>query len=121
MGRDLGEWDFGDREGRKGSSGSTSTMTQTATALAGTTYMQIKDDGEGTIWVATYGEGLSQFNTKTGGFHHYKHIATDPNSPGSDRLHTLLSDSNGIVWIGTYDGGLDRLDTVYRDIQTLCP
>ncbi|HLI92611.1 MAG TPA: ATP-binding protein, partial [Puia sp.] len=86
-------------------------------SLGGDNVYAITDDGEGTVWVATYGEGLSQYNSRTGGFHHFKHVASDPNTPGSNRLHTLMSDSNGILWIGTYDGGLDRLDA-YTGIFT---
>jgi signal transduction histidine kinase/ligand-binding sensor domain-containing protein len=64
----------------------------------------------GEIWIAT-GDGLDQFIPAQSRFEHYRAIRTDPNTPTSNRLRTLLEDSAGFLWIGTDGGGLNRLNT----------
>jgi ligand-binding sensor domain-containing protein len=64
----------------------------------------------GEMWIAT-GDGLDHFIPAQRHFEHYRAIRTDPNTPTSNRIRTLLEDSAGFLWIGTDGGGLNRLNT----------
>jgi ligand-binding sensor domain-containing protein/signal transduction histidine kinase len=59
---------------------------------------------DGSLWVATDGNGLYRFNN--GSFHRFG------KSDGllSDTIRTLYLDARGVLWIGTADNGLERWD-----------
>lgn len=61
----------------------------------------------GSVWVGTYGGGVSRFEDKATGFSSYQHDATDAGSLGSDQINVLYEDRSGLIWIGTDDAGVD--------------
>ena len=77
-------------------------------SLGGNGLHRVYADKEGKIWLGI-GNGLDQFDTKTGRFKHYKHDQNDPNSFNGDFVNPILRDRKGYVWIGT-GKGLERLD-----------
>jgi two-component system sensor histidine kinase ChiS len=81
-------------------------------SLGSTAVLVIYEDSAGTLWVGTWGGGLSQLvDRETGKFVHYRHNPDDPHSLGDDVVWAIHEDSTGALWVGNYDvGGLDKLD-----------
>jgi PAS domain S-box-containing protein len=69
----------------------------------------IHEDQEGSLWISTWGDGVSRYDPKTGNFTNYRHEENNPQSLGSNNVWSLFVDSKGIVWAAT-DGGLTKLD-----------
>lgn len=66
-------------------------------------------DKKNGLWVATH-EGLLWIDPKREVFRRYSHDPRNPNSLGTDFLHTVLADGRGRVWAG--GGGLTRFEPV---------
>ena len=80
-----------------------------------TTIMQgVKDH----LWIGTWGNGLIDFNKKTGKIDHYFNVANDSTTLSSNRITSIAKDSDGHIWVGTFGGGLNRMvknKNVYSD------
>lgn len=66
-------------------------------------YTHILEDSEGTIWLASYRDGLYYYNPKTrqrGNFF----SRTQNTSAGALRINRIFEDSNKIIWIASEDG-----------------
>ena len=74
----------------------------------------ILEDADGTLWVATEGEGLLVRGPADVTFHPYLHQPKDPNSLRSYNLSSVLRDHKGRLWIGSLDAGIDRFDEASR-------
>jgi serine/threonine protein kinase/streptogramin lyase len=59
-------------------------------------------DGDGNLWVGTWGGGLWRFNSTSGEWREFDERA---GAPSSDIL-TITPDANGTVWFGTWYDGL---------------
>ncbi|MCP4757459.1 MAG: hypothetical protein GY866_41895 [Proteobacteria bacterium] len=66
-------------------------------------------DGNGSLWICTYGAGFNRFDPMKGTFTRYRHREKDPNSLSNDYVWYIHQDGNGILWIGT-EGGLNGFD-----------
>ena len=66
----------------------------------------ITDDGEGTIFVSDYGNGLAVYNTLTGQTRSYSMNHSDKRKGRlcNDWVKSLCLDSRGLLWIGTTNG-----------------
>jgi len=64
-------------------------------------------DEEETVWVGTYGRGLSFYNSLLHKFSHYKQIPNDKNSLCNNHVNVIYEEDD-YLWIGT-EGGLSRL------------
>ncbi len=69
-------------------------------SLSNDLIMDIQEDREGKIWVATWGGGLNRFDPDSGGFTPYQHDPEDSTSLGGNFLSSLHEDSRGWLWIG---------------------
>jgi ligand-binding sensor domain-containing protein/signal transduction histidine kinase len=82
--------------------------------------LSLAEDGSGTLWVGTSGQGLCKFDRTRGECSMYRHAARDPTTLSNDTISDLKLDREGLLWIATADG-LDRFDpvtqgfSVYRD------
>ncbi|MGD2034595.1 MAG: two-component regulator propeller domain-containing protein, partial [Bacteroidales bacterium] len=65
-------------------------------------------DKQKTVWVGTYGKGLSYYNSLHYKFKHYKHIPSDPNSLNNNHVNVIYKEKD-LLWIGT-EGGLNIYD-----------
>lgn len=79
-------------------------------ALPGTSIIDLIEDPDGGIWIATELNGLSRFDKRTRSFRTYRHDPDDPQSLSANELSAVEVDANGVLWIGTSGEGLNRLD-----------
>lgn len=72
--------------------------------LSDDTVFKILIDDEGTIWIATDGNGIFQYSQ--GEFHHW----TAENGLPDNNVADILQDRQGNIWIGTFYGGVSKFD-----------
>ena len=63
----------------------------------------------GRIWLGTWGGGLVELDTATGGMRTLRRQRGRPDTLGDDKVLTLLDDAGGTLWVGTWGGGVSRL------------
>ncbi len=73
------------------------------------------EDRRGRLWVGTWGGGLNRFDRlpgrpETGGFVHFRHDPSDPESLSNDRVTCFAEELDSTLWVGTFEGGLNRFD-----------
>jgi hypothetical protein len=61
-------------------------------------------DGDGTLWVGSYGAGLAHIDPTTRIIHYYEAMDSLP----QNLVTALLLDADGSLWVGTSWGGLAR-------------
>jgi len=83
--------------------------TENPSSIGGNFVHWIQEDQEGNLWIATWGDGISRYDPRTGHFTNYFHEENNPQSLGSDFVWSLFIDSEGFVWTTT-DNGLGKLD-----------
>jgi PAS domain S-box-containing protein len=67
--------------------------------------IDIKEDGQGALWIGTDSSGLQRFDPTTGQFTAiYKHNENDPASLSNNRVNSVLFDHSGTMWVGTQNG-----------------
>lgn len=70
----------------------------------------ILETNDGTIWVATIGNGIYRINTSDGKSVHMTHQSSDSASLPSNSITTLFQSADGKIWIGSEGGGLALYD-----------
>ncbi len=86
------------------------TLADDSTGLSAPTVLDIDEDPNGYLWIATNGGGLNRFDPVTETFIWYRNDPNDPASlPGND-LTNVLIDTEGSIWAGGLRSGLSRLD-----------
>jgi diguanylate cyclase (GGDEF)-like protein len=88
---------------------------------AGTAVTAFAEDGRGTLWLGTFGAGLSAIDRRTGAARHYRHQPGAAHSLPDDRVMAALVDHYGTLWVGTMTAGLARLDPGSRAFRTYQP
>ncbi|MRG45263.1 histidine kinase [Chitinophaga sp. SYP-B3965] len=69
--------------------------------------MQSRD---GTVWIATHGQGLLYYNKAAASRGRYRYDPLNRSGIGSDMVNSAFEDSRGIIWVATEGGGICRLD-----------
>lgn len=73
----------------------------------------IYEDGQGTLWIGTYGGGLDKMvflsNAEAPLFFHFSSDSGNKNSLSNDFVRCIFEDSRNMLWIGT-DAGLNRYE-----------
>jgi signal transduction histidine kinase/CheY-like chemotaxis protein/ligand-binding sensor domain-containing protein len=87
-------------------------------SLGGNYIKGIAEDKEGNIWVATWGGGLSKFNTASQVFTRYTHKKDNPNTLPDDFVSCVFIDSKGNIWAGTQTAGLSRYNSKTNTFNT---
>jgi ligand-binding sensor domain-containing protein/two-component sensor histidine kinase len=72
--------------------------------------LDILEDKEGTLWVATFHLGVARYRPESDDFVRYMHDPEDPQSLSSNRLTRMFEDRGGVLWFANYRGGLNRLN-----------
>ena len=73
--------------------------------------------GDGSLWVATDGGGVSRWDPGTDTFSTFKHDSSSADSLASDHIRKILTDERGNVWVGTRDAGLDQLQVTSGQVR----
>ena len=81
-------------------------------SLANDNVMDLLEDGEGGIWVATYGGGLDHCSIESGRCSHF----TTADGLPTDSIYSLLPDEEGYLWVSS-NQGLSRFDPRTRTIR----
>jgi len=70
----------------------------------------IHNGSDGTLWIATWGGGLSHFNPRLATFTNYQYDDTNPHSIGSDLVWSVYEDRQGRIWVTPDGDGLNLFD-----------
>ena len=84
-------------------------------SLSSNYVMDIVEDTNGDLWIATLEGGLNKYDRQKDNFIQFKHDATDPNSISDDFISCLLKDSKGNLWLGT-SKGLNVFDGTHNNV-----
>lgn len=79
--------------------------TSDGTGITSTVYATIVAP-DGSIWIATYGQGVFRYDYGTGSMTQFLHNPDDRWSIPSDNIRNLFIDSRNRIWILTYDNGI---------------
>lgn len=63
------------------------------------------EDHEGTVWIATMGNGIWKYTPSTG---RYKRYVSGSNGLRSNSISSFMEDSRGNIWVSTDRGGISR-------------
>lgn len=63
-------------------------------------------DSQQRIWIGTWGEGISIYDSDMSLISHHLHDPKFPHSIGSNKIQIIFEDIDGQIWIGTNGGGL---------------
>jgi ligand-binding sensor domain-containing protein len=87
-------------------------------SLSSNTVIDITEDKNKNLWIATLGGGLDKLNTSTEKFTNFKHDPLNKNSIYDNDLLSLYIDKSGILWIGTHLGaGISKLKKSSRNFK----
>ncbi len=73
------------------------------------TIINMEPDGNGNIWIGTWGRGIKVYNIETGKVKHIFHLNVDDNSLISNRILDFHFWDDFTVFVATYGGGIDIL------------
>ncbi len=89
-------------------------------SISGNDIRDIEGDGNGNLWIATYGGGLNSFDKTTGFFTSYL-TGEQENSIHENYINALTIDENGFIWLGYRLKGLGRLNPESGVFQSFTP
>lgn len=73
--------------------------------------MDIKEDKDENIWIATFGNGLYSIEMGNWKLKNFVKEQNNPNAIGVNELQSLFVDNSGVLWIGTQLGsGINKLE-----------
>ncbi|HYP07286.1 MAG TPA: two-component regulator propeller domain-containing protein [Bryobacteraceae bacterium] len=73
-------------------------------------YLELIEDGDGSLWLGTDALGLQRFDPVTGQFTaNYQHDISQPGTLSDNRVNSIHIDRAGTMWVGTQNG-LNMLD-----------
>ncbi len=68
----------------------------------------IKEDYQGDLWVASYGNGIFRYHPKIGKWKNYRNRPNDKTSICFDKVISILTDDKQRLWFGTEGGGFSK-------------
>ncbi|RQO55947.1 hypothetical protein DBR47_18960 [Paucibacter sp. KBW04] len=79
------------------------------TSLASDMVSSLMQDRSGSLWVGSWGAGLSIADLGSGGFSRYISLPGEPQTLSWPLVAAMAPDGDEFLWVGTYGGGLNRL------------
>jgi ligand-binding sensor domain-containing protein/signal transduction histidine kinase len=67
-------------------------------------------DRDGTLWIATFMDGLKRRDPVTGRFYSYSHDVQNRHGISDNQVSSLYQDRTGALWVGNWYTGIDRVD-----------
>lgn len=80
--------------------------------------LDITEDWEGNIWVATMGNGVFKYNPLTEHTLHFLHDSKDTSSLSSNSVSNITKDSQGDLWFSTDRGGICKYNQANGSFST---
>ncbi len=80
-------------------------------------YSYLLQDNEGTIWAATYGNGIYYYNTKTKMGGNFRYSAANSKGLPNDRVNSIFEDSKHQIWFAT-ESGLCKFNAATKSFIT---
>lgn len=77
---------------------------------------QYQSDRKGNIWITTYGNGLFEYNLKTGNISHFVY-KKERNELTTNYLLSLLADKNGNIWVGSENMGINKFSFTNSNVR----
>ncbi|MBN2173875.1 MAG: hypothetical protein JW731_07080 [Bacteroidales bacterium] len=74
-------------------------------------------DRSGTLWLGTWGDGVSLLSPARQKFTHYKHLPNVKGGLPDNWISGITEDKYGNIWIGTKAGGLSKFDPVRKTFE----
>ncbi len=71
--------------------------------------IDIREDAQGNVWFATWGDGLYRYDSKKRSWKHFQNEVGDPGSITDNQVNCLSIDEHNQLWVGT-GNGLCRYD-----------
>ena len=82
----------------------------TTNCLCNNTILDIVQDFDGYLWLATFGGGIDRMDIQSESFSHFYNKPNDPNPFPDNEILSLLVDRSGILWVGAFLGeGVTKL------------
>ncbi|MDF9801183.1 signal transduction histidine kinase/ligand-binding sensor domain-containing protein/CheY-like chemotaxis protein [Catalinimonas alkaloidigena] len=81
-----------------------------AGSISHSTVMDLIEDEQGNLWVATWDGGLNKHDRYKDRFESYQANEEDPEALASNMINSILIDSQGNFWVCTKGGGLNLFD-----------
>ncbi len=76
--------------------------------LSSNLVIDLYQDAQNFLWIATDGGGLDRFDPQTQRFQHYRHDPKNSNSLSHNAISMIHADDVGDLWLGTFGGGLNH-------------
>jgi ligand-binding sensor domain-containing protein len=64
---------------------------------------------DGTIWIGTFGGGVSRYIRESDSFVTFAHDPAETTSLSNPNASAITEDAEGVLWVATSGGGLNRL------------
>ena len=87
-----------------------------ATTINGDRIGALLRDGEGLLWVGTWGDGLTHHDPATRAFREIRYSPQRPDGLSHSAIVRAMQMSDGLIWAGTDGNGVDLLDPSYRRV-----
>jgi streptogramin lyase len=68
---------------------------------------------DGTIWIGTFGGGVSRYIRESDSFVTYPHDPAEATSLSNPNASAITEDAEGVLWVATSGGGLNRLNSAH--------
>jgi ligand-binding sensor domain-containing protein/signal transduction histidine kinase len=90
-------------------------------SLGGNSVASLFQDGAGTLWVGTWGDGVSLVDLQSQGFTSYRHLPDVADSLSQPGVMAIVPDGREHAWVGTYGAGLNRLHLPSGHAERVAP
>jgi len=90
-------------------------------SLGGDSVASLFQDEAGTLWVGTWGYGVSLVDLQSQGFTSYRHLPDVADSLAQPGVMAIVPDGRAHAWVGTYGAGLNRLHLPSGHAERIAP
>jgi len=96
----------------------TATSSKKENQSAGNCIWTFYEDSNGIIWIGSDGQGVSEFNRKTGSFRNHTFDKIYP-FPSINKISSVFEDKDNNIWLGTFGEGIIILNKDKKPIKNI--